>query len=48
MRVHPGEHELLLAVGERRLVLGADFRVSADSACCAELGALGGAARIVA
>ena len=26
---HPGEHELLLAVGERRLVLGEDFRVSA-------------------
>jgi DNA polymerase-3 subunit alpha len=48
VRVHPGDHELLLAVGERRLVLGEDFRVSADSACRAELGSLGGAARIVA
>ena len=45
---HPGEHELLLAVGERRLLLGDDFRVSADSACRSELGALTGAARIVA
>jgi DNA polymerase III subunit alpha len=45
---HPGEHELLLAVGQRRLVLGPEFRVSADSACCAELGALQGAARLVA
>jgi DNA polymerase III subunit alpha len=45
---HPGEHELLLAVGERRLLLGADYRVSADSACCAELGGLQGTARVVA
>jgi DNA polymerase-3 subunit alpha len=45
---HPGEHELLLAVGQRRLVLGPEFKVSADSACCAELGALQGAARLVA
>jgi len=45
---HPGEHELLLAVGARRMVLGADYRVSADSACRSELGALHGAARIVA
>jgi DNA polymerase-3 subunit alpha len=45
---HPGEHELLLAVGARRLVLGADFRVSADSACRSELGGLQGAARVVA
>jgi DNA polymerase III subunit alpha len=43
---HPGEHELLLAVGQRRLLLGPDFRVSADSACRAELGALHGAARV--
>jgi len=48
VRVHPGEHELLLAVGERRLLLGGDFRVSADTACRAELGALRGAAHIVA
>ncbi|MBN1528345.1 MAG: DNA polymerase III subunit alpha [Thermoleophilaceae bacterium] len=45
---HPGDHELLLAVGERRLLLGDDFRVSADSACRSELGALHGAARVVA
>jgi DNA polymerase-3 subunit alpha len=45
---HPGEHELLLAVGPRRLILGADFRVSASSSCQAELGGLQGAARVVA
>jgi DNA polymerase III subunit alpha len=45
---HPGEHELLLAVGERRLMLGADFKVSATSACRSELSALHGAARVVA
>jgi DNA polymerase III subunit alpha len=45
---HPGHHQLLLAVGERRLLLGADYRVSADSACRAELGGLQGAARVVA
>jgi DNA polymerase III subunit alpha len=45
---HPGDHQLLLAVGERRLLLGADYRVSADSACRAELGGLQGAARVVA
>ncbi|HZG49123.1 MAG TPA: DNA polymerase III subunit alpha [Thermoleophilaceae bacterium] len=45
---HPGEHELLLAVGERRLLLGHEWRVSGDSGCRAELGALQGAARIVA
>jgi DNA polymerase III subunit alpha len=45
---HPGDHELMLAVGERQLRLGAEFNVSADSACCAELGALQGAARVVA
>ena len=43
---HPGEHDLLLAVGERRLVLGEQWRVSGDSSCRAELGALHGAARI--
>jgi DNA polymerase-3 subunit alpha len=45
---HPGDHELLLAVGARRLVLGPDFRVSASSACQTELSALHGAARVVA
>ena len=44
---HRGEHEILLAVGERRLLLGNDWRVSADSACRAELSGLAGAARIV-
>jgi DNA polymerase-3 subunit alpha len=45
---HPGEQELLLAVGERRLVLGPDFRISGTSACQSELSALHGAARVVA
>jgi DNA polymerase III subunit alpha len=45
---HPGDHELLLAVGARRLVLGPDFRVSPSSACQSELSALHGAARVVA
>ena len=45
---HPGEHELLLAVGERRLMLGPDYKVSASSACRSELSALHGAARLVA
>jgi DNA polymerase III subunit alpha len=45
---HPGEHELLLAVGQRRLVLGPEFRVSASSACCSELSGLQGASRVLA
>jgi DNA polymerase-3 subunit alpha len=45
---HPGEHELLLAVGGRRLLLGGDFRVSASSACRSELSGLHGASRVVA
>jgi DNA polymerase III subunit alpha len=45
---HRGDHELLLVVGERRLLLGADWRVSADGACCAELAGLTGASRLVA
>jgi DNA polymerase III subunit alpha len=45
---HPGEHELLLAVGQRRLVLGPEFRVDASSACRTELSGLQGAARVVA
>jgi len=44
----PGDHELLVAVGARRLSLGPDYRVSSDSACRAELGALHGSTRIVA
>ena len=45
---HRGDHELLLAVGERRLLLGPDWRVSADGACRAELASLTGASRLVA
>jgi len=45
---HRGEHELMLAVGERRLLLGSDFRVSADGACRAELAGLTGTFRLVA
>ena len=45
---HRGDYELLLAVGERRLLLGADWRVSADGACRAELAGLTGTFRLVA
>jgi DNA polymerase III subunit alpha len=48
VRHFPGEHEVLLAVGRRRLLLGPDFRVSADGACMSSLGSLHGAARVVA
>jgi DNA polymerase-3 subunit alpha len=44
---HRGDHEIMLAVGERRLLLGTDWRVSADSACRAELSGLAGAARLI-
>ena len=43
VRGFPGDHELMLCVGRRRLLLGPDYRVSADTACRAELGALPGA-----
>jgi DNA polymerase III subunit alpha len=43
-----GDHELLLAVGDRRLLLGPDWRVSADGACRTELAGLTGTARLVA
>ena len=46
VRTFPGQHELLLAVGRRRLLLGEEYRVSADNACRAELVALNGAARV--
>jgi DNA polymerase III subunit alpha len=45
---HPGEQELLLAVGPRKLVLGPEFKVSGSTACQSELSALHGAARVVA
>jgi DNA polymerase-3 subunit alpha len=44
----PGEYELLLNVGERSLLLGPDYRVSADRACRAELSALPGASVLAA
>ena len=43
VRHFPGEHEVLLRVGERSLLLGVDYRVSASSACRADLTALIGA-----
>jgi DNA polymerase III subunit alpha len=45
---HRGDYELLLAVGERRLLLGPDFCVSADGRCRAELAGLTGTFRLVA
>jgi DNA polymerase-3 subunit alpha len=45
---HRGDHELLLSVGERQLLLGPDWRVSDDGACRAELAGLTGASRLVA
>jgi hypothetical protein len=45
---HRGDHELLLTVGERRLLLGPDWRVSGDGACRAELAGLTGTYRLVA
>ena len=45
---HPGEQELMLSIGERRLLLGPDWRVSGSSACRAELSGLSGSARLVA
>jgi DNA polymerase III subunit alpha len=37
-----GDHELMLCIGERSLLLGADYKVSATSDCRAELAALTG------
>jgi DNA polymerase-3 subunit alpha len=48
VRSFPGEHELMLRVGERNLVLGPDYRVAASSACRAELDALPGVSELVA
>jgi DNA polymerase-3 subunit alpha len=45
---HPGDHELLLLVGRRSLLLGESFRVAATAGCRAELGALHAGARLVA
>jgi DNA polymerase-3 subunit alpha len=40
VRSFPGDHQLRLEIGERRLVLGPDWRVSSSSACRAYLDAL--------
>jgi hypothetical protein len=45
---HPGDHELLLLVGERSLLLGEPYRVAATAGCRAELAALHAGARLVA
>jgi DNA polymerase III subunit alpha len=45
---HRGDYELLLTVGDRQLLLGPDWRVSADGACRAELAGLTGTFRLVA
>ncbi|MGI8944885.1 MAG: DNA polymerase III subunit alpha [Thermoleophilaceae bacterium] len=42
-RSFPGEHELELRVGPRRLVLGEEYRISACTACRSELSSLPGA-----
>ncbi len=44
-RNNPGEHELELVVGRRRLILGNGYRVSPSGSCLAELDQLPGAAR---
>ena len=46
VRHFPGEHELLLLVGERSLLLGEDYRISASSACRADLAAVTSAAAL--
>jgi DNA polymerase III subunit alpha len=38
----PGDHEVLLKVGERQLLLGSDYRVSPTPACRADLSGLAG------
>ncbi len=43
-RNNPGEHELELVVGRRRLILGDGYRVSPSGSCLAELGQLPGTA----
>ena len=44
VRSFPGEHQLVLTVGERTLALGPAYRVSGCSACRADLAALSGTA----
>ena len=47
-RSFPGDHELALTVGERRLLLGEGYRVSACTACRGELAALPGVGTLTA
>ncbi|HEV2074702.1 MAG TPA: hypothetical protein VGR10_00525, partial [Thermoleophilaceae bacterium] len=42
VRSFPGDHELRLEIGARRLVLGQEWRVSSSSACVEDLSALEG------
>ena len=44
VRKYPGEHEVMLCVGERRLVLGKEYRVSGSVECQNELASLPGCA----
>jgi len=44
-RNNPGDHELLLVVGRRTLLLGESYRVAANGSCFAELEQLPGTAR---
>ena len=44
-RNHPGDHELMLVVGRRTLLLGEGYRVAATQQCFAELEQLPGTAR---
>ena len=47
VRSFPGDHELLLQVGARSLLLGPEYRVSPSGPCRADLEALPGAAELV-
>ncbi len=44
-RDHPGDHELMLVVGRRTLLLGEGYRITATQQCMAELEQLPGTAR---
>jgi DNA polymerase-3 subunit alpha len=47
VRSFPGDHELMLRVGDRSLLLGSEYRISASGPCRADLAALPGAAELV-
>ena len=48
VRKYPGDHEVLLCVGERQLLLGEEYRVSATTDCRTELANLPGLATLAA